>query len=240
MHKFLITLLLLLSANAFAVNTYNAATNTLTLDSVNVGGTQYNNVALQLTGFNVLSIGSSSPTTTTATIVDSYDPASNTLSIPYIMVGKNIYTNVVLQEYSFNVLRYDPYPSVGQVIGGILYTFNGCYIQGSVLTCNLQLTSQNQSRTSTIWMCGNSFGLTDNKGNIYNPSSIQIGNQSTTYCNYNNFPFAANVTTAAQIIFTNVATNATAIANLGLRDGNNNTITFTNSPFINSAPPNPF
>lgn len=57
-----------------------------------------------------------------------------------------------------------------------------------------------------------------------------------------NIQLVANVATAMQLVYNNIATNATAVGQLQIKAQNPNydTITFTNSPFITAAPPNPF
>ena len=243
MHKYFITLLFL-SANVFAANTYNPATNTLTMDAVIVGGTQYNNVAINLTGYKIISVGSSSPITSN-TIVDSYDPTSNTLSIPYVMVGNTIYTNVVLKENSFNVVSFDPYPTVGQVIGGVLYNFNGCTIEGSTLFCSLTLTSQNTSITGgQLNMCSNNGVLIDNIGNTYVPHSVLAVAKVGNPCSLDRVTLPANTTILDQLIFNNIAKNASSVFQFSFSSanisGSNSYVVFGNSNFINSIAPYPF
>lgn len=66
MCKFLSILLLFFSINALATDTYNSTTNILNIDSVILNGIQYNNVVIQLTGYNVISVGSYAPVNVTA------------------------------------------------------------------------------------------------------------------------------------------------------------------------------
>jgi hypothetical protein len=49
------------NASALAIDTYDTTTNLYNIDSVVVGGTQYNNVVLRLKSFDVVSVGSSAP-----------------------------------------------------------------------------------------------------------------------------------------------------------------------------------
>jgi hypothetical protein len=70
MRNYFIYALLLLSANTWATDSFNSSTNTLQLDSVVANGAQYNNVAVQLSGYNVISQGSTGipyPTPNTST-----------------------------------------------------------------------------------------------------------------------------------------------------------------------------
>ncbi len=71
MNKILITLLMFLSANAFATDNYNAASNVLTIPSVIVGSNTFNNVVVQMGNFSVLSY---SPNPSIGTVL--YDDAT--------------------------------------------------------------------------------------------------------------------------------------------------------------------
>ena len=178
-------------------------------------------------------------------INNTYDNSTGILTIPVVTVGDTTYTNVVVQEHSFTVLSYDPNPSVGYVAGGVLYNFNGCYKQASNLTCNMTLTSQNQARDFFYYYnAGYHIRLNDDKGNTYDISSAQLGN-TNLFVGYSgvHVNLAADVSTPMQFVFTNIATNATAVAQLTIDDKIENihqTIAITNIPFVNSAPPNPF
>ena len=59
MNKFFASLLLFFSANALAVDKFDAATGVLNIDAVVLNGTQYNNVAVRLDAYGVMSVGSS-------------------------------------------------------------------------------------------------------------------------------------------------------------------------------------
>ena len=56
MNKILISLLMFLSANAFATDSFNPATNILTIPSVIVGSNTFNNVVVQMGNFSVLAV----------------------------------------------------------------------------------------------------------------------------------------------------------------------------------------
>ncbi|MEI6412656.1 MAG: hypothetical protein WCP34_00150 [Pseudomonadota bacterium] len=62
MRKYLITLLVLFSANALALNAFDPVAKTLTIDSVTKDGIRYNNVVVQITGVEVVDVGTSDPT----------------------------------------------------------------------------------------------------------------------------------------------------------------------------------
>lgn len=94
--KILIGLSLAMSQACWAADTYNPATNQLSIPSVDVSGTTYNDVVITVGG--VIRIDGGTPSGS----VDVYNPASNQLSIPSVNVNGQTYTNVVI--------------SVGQVV----------------------------------------------------------------------------------------------------------------------------
>lgn len=60
MRTFIISMLLLFSANTRAIDVFTSATNALQMDGVVANGTQYNNVNITLQGYTVNSVGSNS------------------------------------------------------------------------------------------------------------------------------------------------------------------------------------
>jgi hypothetical protein len=85
-----IALGLLISINSWAVDTYNASNNQLTIPLVQVGSTTYNNVVI--TVGDILFVGSGPAAGT----VDSYTSSNNQLVIPSVLVGTAKYYNVVI------------------------------------------------------------------------------------------------------------------------------------------------
>lgn len=176
---------------------------------------------------------------------NTYDGSTGILTIPSVTVGSTNYTNVVVRLKSFDVLSYDPYPSVGQLVDGVLFTFNSCYLKNNQLTCNLTIQSNDQSRTMGFGPLD--MELIDDKGNSYTASSLQIANSIAYSKNHDwlwNKVFAANISTPMQIVFDNINYNATAVGLLTINyadsKGYAQKSKFTNSPFIISTPPNPF
>lgn len=94
--KLLVGLSLLMAQACWAADTYNPATNQLSIPSVEVAGITYNNVLI--TVGSVIRIDGGNPSGS----VDVYEAATNQLSIPSVLVNGSIYTNVLI--------------SVGQVI----------------------------------------------------------------------------------------------------------------------------
>ena len=88
--KLLVGLSLLATQACWAADTYNPATNQLTIQSVSAGGTVYNDVVVTVGGIIRLDGGAPSGS------VDIYDPATNQLSIPTVLVNGTTYTNVVI------------------------------------------------------------------------------------------------------------------------------------------------
>lgn len=86
----LLSILLLLGGSGGALaDTYDAATNVLTIPLVTVGNTSYTNV--RITVGAVISLGGG-----TANTYDTYDAATNQLTIASVTVGATTYTNVVI------------------------------------------------------------------------------------------------------------------------------------------------
>ena len=81
----------LFSASCFAADSYDVATNTLTIPLVNVNNTYYTNVIIK--AGVVLSVGSQ---TATSLSYDTYNTQNNQLTIPEVLVGSTTYYNVVM------------------------------------------------------------------------------------------------------------------------------------------------
>jgi len=79
--KILLILVLLASGASWAADTYNPASNQLTIQSVSAGGTVYNDVVVTVGGIVRLDGGAPSGS------VDIYDAATNQLSIPSVIVN---------------------------------------------------------------------------------------------------------------------------------------------------------
>ncbi len=93
MRKYFIALFLFLSANAFATDTYNPTNNMLNLDAVILNGVQYNNVVVQLLGYNVISVGSSQ-------IVQTSTGSSNTITLAQLNACPNTNGSSAAQFWS--------------------------------------------------------------------------------------------------------------------------------------------
>lgn len=61
MVRYFAVLLMFISVNAWAIDTFDAATGLLTIDAVVVNGVQFNNVVVKLKDIDVVSVGSSAP-----------------------------------------------------------------------------------------------------------------------------------------------------------------------------------
>ena len=89
--QFIFGLLLCFSSlHVLAADSYDSATNTLTISSVAVGDTLYTNV--KITVGTIVSLGSQTPTDS----YDTYNSLNNQLSIPAVSVGTANYYNVVI------------------------------------------------------------------------------------------------------------------------------------------------
>ena len=90
-NQFIFGLLLCFSSlHVLAADSYDSATNTLTISSVAVGDTLYTNV--KITVGTIVSLGSQTPTDS----YDTYNSLNNQLSIPAVSVGTANYYNVVI------------------------------------------------------------------------------------------------------------------------------------------------
>jgi hypothetical protein len=77
---------------AASADTYDAASNQLSMSKVQVGATVYTNVVVQLGTFEVLGVGSHA----LLPGVDMYDPATQRLTLAGVQVGAAAYGNVLL------------------------------------------------------------------------------------------------------------------------------------------------
>jgi hypothetical protein len=92
LHKsLLVSLLAFCCVNSYAVDSYDASTNTLTIPLVNVNNTYYSNVKINV-GV-VVSVGSKDAS---APAYDTYNATTNQLTIPEVVVGSTTYYNVVI------------------------------------------------------------------------------------------------------------------------------------------------
>jgi hypothetical protein len=87
----LVSLLAFCCVNSYAVDSYDASTNTLTIPLVNVNNTYYSNVKINV-GV-VVSVGSKDAS---APAYDTYNATTNQLTIPEVVVGSTTYYNVVI------------------------------------------------------------------------------------------------------------------------------------------------
>ena len=89
--KFAACFVLLASNSSYAADTYDAATNTVSIALVKVSDTFYANVKVTLG--SVVAIGSQAAADGT---YDTYNLLNNQLTIPEVVVGGNSYYNVVI------------------------------------------------------------------------------------------------------------------------------------------------
>lgn len=116
MNKYAAVILLLvsaLSANAAADN-FDPSTSILTVPSVSVGSTTYNNVTIGLVSYEIL--GTPPVGFANAAGVANFDPSTSVLTIPNVNVGDTNYTNVTVKLNNYNVLGATQASSVGVVI----------------------------------------------------------------------------------------------------------------------------
>ena len=105
--KYLFLMFLLVSVNSLATTTFDTSTNILNLDAVVLNNTQYNNVVLQLTAYNVVSVGASGSlgiTCATTTSPDTFDASTNILNLDFVILNNIQYNNVVLKLTNYKVI----------------------------------------------------------------------------------------------------------------------------------------
>ena len=99
--KKIVGFLILISTNVFAVDTYNASNNQLTIPSVNVGNTTYSNVVV--TVGNIISLGGSSVPNQSAEGLWT-GTTSNGIQVNLLVLENNEYWTTVGQVSGNNFL----------------------------------------------------------------------------------------------------------------------------------------
>jgi hypothetical protein len=166
----LILLCLVGTAEAYGSDTYNSATNQLTIPSVIIGSATYSNMVVTVGG--VVTVAGGTP----SGIQDVYNPATNQLTIPSVLVGSTTYTNVTITVGSLI--------SIGSVAGSD--TFDGTYLTiasivvGGTTYSNVKITVGN-----VVGVLG---GMPNGIQDVYNPATNQLTIPSvlvggTTYTN---------------------------------------------------------
>ncbi|MEI6469573.1 MAG: hypothetical protein WCO72_08875 [Betaproteobacteria bacterium] len=112
--KKIVGFLILISTNVFAVDTYNASNNQLTIPSVNVGNTTYNNVVV--TVGNIISLGGSSVPNQSAEGLWT-GTTSNGFQVNLLVLENNEYWTTVGQVSGNNFL-ISAFDSGGFIING--------------------------------------------------------------------------------------------------------------------------
>ena len=148
---------------ASAVDTYDASTSVLTIDSVAVGDTLYNNVRVTLA--SVVRVGAQS----VASGYDTYNLSTNELSIPSVVVGATTYYNVVV--------------TIGRVlsVGGSCNGLSACYsaLVGSA-SSSTNATSYAPAKFSSIVDYAYSGGTLATASSLVSKKRYLIGDSATT------------------------------------------------------------
>ncbi len=108
-HRMLAGLLLCVSLSAQAADTFDSATNLLTIASVSVGGVAYTNVTATVHSYTLLGVDNGVP------VADTFDPASNLLRLGAVVFQGNTYNNVraTLNTYTLLSATYNGNVSPG-------------------------------------------------------------------------------------------------------------------------------
>lgn len=179
-------------------DTYDAATNRLTITSITLGNTTYTNVVV--TVGSVVSVGGSSPASAaTCGGADTYDIATNRLTIACITLNTTAYTNVVITVGSVvsvggssqasgstacNATTTPAGMSVSQSGNTITVTTNGqCITVPTAVACmpsSSQATGINVLLTSNIQsfhLSGITFNMAG-MSNVFDTAASSYGNTS--------------------------------------------------------------
>lgn len=109
---------------AYALDTYDVSSASLTVANLVIDATEYLNVQAILGPVTVLSVGSASPQAETFSgpppmkIADTFDPGTNILTIPDLQIGNDNYRNSRVRLGTVNVISvggdvpyFEPPPS---------------------------------------------------------------------------------------------------------------------------------
>lgn len=144
--------------------------------------------------------------------IDNYDPTTQTLIIPQVLVGSTTYNNVVLSLRDFGLVKIDANPLQGIINNGFLMQFVSATLQGGQAKITLNLTSQGKDAAVEV---GDDNTLakarfTDDKGNIYDPVSVQIRNKTGN--KYINYQFDADIPSTVVLTYDSVPSNTKSIS----------------------------
>ena len=151
---------LLLASTASAVDSFDPATNLLTLESVTTGGVTYRNVAVNLASYDLISVAGGAPA------ADTFDAASNTLFLGSVAYQGTVYNNVSVKINAYSILSVG-----GPALDGTLSAPNYTGVTSNYLStlnnyrtqCGIPALTQN-TRLDSVAM---SLGL-----NVGGPSAL--------------------------------------------------------------------
>jgi hypothetical protein len=149
--------------------------------------------------------------------IDNYELSTRVLTIPQVLVGTTTYNNVVLNLRDFDILKIDPNPLTGVVSDHFLLQFVSATLQGEQAKITFDLTSQGGDKSVEVGSDGTlaKARITDDLGNVYDASTVQIRN--FTKDNWLSYQFDADIPSRVVITYDKVATNAKGIALLDLK-----------------------
>lgn len=144
---------------AGAVDSFDSASNLLTLDAVVMNGATYRNVAATVNSYALLSVGGG------AAGQDSFDPVSNTLVLGTVAYQGTTYTNVTVKINSYTLLSVAGATTAGTVatsnytgeVAGYLAALNNYRTQ-----CGIPALSQNtvlDGAAQTLGTVGQTYAI---------------------------------------------------------------------------------
>ncbi len=152
--------------------------------------------------------------------IDKFDTSTQTLTIPQVLVGTTTYNNVVLKLKDFSLVSIDPNPQTGISNGDFLMQFVSATLQGGQAKITIALTSLGRDKEVEVGDDGElaKARFTDDQGNIYDPSLVQVRNKSSQPpTRYIKYQFNADIPSNVVLTYDNVPASAKSIALLDLK-----------------------
>lgn len=103
------------SFGAFAVDSFDPATNLLTMEAVTTGGATYRNVAVTVSSFDLIGVGGGAPA------ADTFNPANSVLLLGTVAFQGATYNNVSIKINAYTILNVGGTGTPG-TLGGTTYT----------------------------------------------------------------------------------------------------------------------
>ncbi|MCK4494047.1 MAG: hypothetical protein KAU26_08315 [Methylococcales bacterium] len=150
---------------------------------------------------------------------DTFTATTSTLKVPEVRVGDTTYYDVVLKLKDFEVLAVGSNPLTGVLKGNFVMQLISVVRQSGQLHVKINVTSVGKDRENRIAGFNNKARLTDDKGNVYDATSVTIPRINKTYKSKHhadNHLFDADAPVEVVITFDDIDPQATKIELLDL------------------------